>query len=102
MMPFSILPAGTFPGQAQSPAPGAAFETGALAAGERRLSAIRLREILGSVVGGEDDDGVVVEPIVLQVREHRADDIVELRHADFLDRGFAGASKDAGEASTTP
>ena len=63
----------------------AAFETGALAAGKRCLSAVRPGEILGAVVGGEHDDGVVVEPVALQVGHHRADDIVELRHAGFLD-----------------
>src|SRR5262249_27279218 len=61
----------------------AAFETSALAAGERRLSAIRPGEILGAVVGGEDDDGVVVEPVVLQIRPYRADDLLELRDPPF-------------------
>ena len=63
----------------------AAFQRRPLAAGERRLAAVGPGEVLGAVVGGEDDDGVVLEPVVLEVLHHRADDVVELRHAGFLD-----------------
>ena len=64
----------------------AAFQRRALAAGERRLAAVGPGEVLGAVVGGEDDDRVVLEPVVLQLLHDRADDVVELRHAGFLDR----------------
>ena len=64
----------------------AAFHPGSLASGERGLTAIGPGEVLGTVVGGKGDDGVVVEAIVLQVLHDRADDIVELRHAGFLIR----------------
>ena len=63
----------------------ATFEAGALAACERGLPAIRPGKVLGAVVGGEHDDGVVVETVVLQICHDRADNVVELRHAGFLD-----------------
>src|SRR5262249_47748795 len=64
--------------------PKAAFEAGTLAARERSLSAIRPGEVLSTVVGGKDDDGVVVQTVVFEIGHHRADDVVELRHAGFL------------------
>ena len=63
----------------------AAFHDRALALRERRLSAIRPGEDLGAVVGGEDDDGVVVDAHVLELLHHEADVVVELRHAGFMD-----------------
>ena len=63
----------------------AAFQHRPLAAGERRLAAVGPGEVLGAVVGREDDDGVVLEAVVLQLLHDRADDVVELRHAGFLD-----------------
>ena len=64
----------------------AAFERGALAAGERRLAAVRPGEVLGAVVGREADDRVAFEVVVLQVLHDGADDVVDLRHAGFLHR----------------
>ena len=63
----------------------AAFHDRALALRERRLSAVRPGEDLGAVVGGEDDDGVVVDAHVLELLHHDADVVVELRHAGFMD-----------------
>ena len=63
-MPFSTLPAGTLPGQRMIAGHAeAALQHRALAAGERRLPAVGPGEVLGAVVGGEDDDGVVVEAV---------------------------------------
>ena len=85
-MPFSTLPAGTLPGQRRI-------------IGTRKppSSAVPLPPANGvwppsgqvkfsaplSVV--KHDDGVAVEAVVLQVLHDRADDVVELRHAGFLD-----------------
>src|ERR1700722_8252601 len=85
-IPFSTLPAGTLPGpRTIAGTRAAAFAPRARAAGERSLSAIRPSEVLGAVVGGEHHDGVVVETVGLQIGHDRADDVVELRHAGFLD-----------------
>src|SRR5262249_42700774 len=62
----------------------ATFEGRPLATGERRLAAVGPREVLGAVVGREADDGVVVEAVVLHVLHHRADDVIDLCHAGFL------------------
>src|SRR5258708_36211553 len=67
----------------------AALKYRALALSEWRLSAIRPGENLGAVVGGEDDDGVVVDAHVLEFLHHDADVVVELRHAGLMD-GPAG------------
>ena len=64
----------------------AAFKRRSLAAGKRRLSAVGPGEVLGAVVGGEGDDRVVVEPVVLDVLHDRADDVVELGHAGLFHR----------------
>src|SRR5215468_182869 len=65
--------------------PEAPFEPRALAACERRLASVRPRKVLGAVVGAEGDDGVVIEAVILHVLHDGADDVVELRHAGFLD-----------------
>jgi len=57
----------------------AAFQRRALASGERRLAAVGPCEILRTVVGREDHDGVVVEAVVGQILHDRADDVIELR-----------------------
>jgi len=64
----------------------AALHDRALALCERGLSAVRPGEDLGSVVGGEHDDRVVVDAHVLELLHHQADVVVELRHAGFMDR----------------
>ena len=53
---------------------------------ERRVAAVRPGERLGAVVGGEHDDGVVVDAEVLELLHGGADDVVELGHAGFVDR----------------
>src|SRR5262245_25049276 len=63
----------------------AAFERRSFTTRKRGLSAVRPGEVLGTVVCAERDDGVVLEAIVLEVLHHRANDVVELRHAGFLD-----------------
>src|SRR6266702_5227891 len=47
--------------------PEAAFHHRPLASGKRRLAAIRPAEILGAIVGGEGDDGILVEAVILEV-----------------------------------
>ena len=63
----------------------AAFQDRALALRERCLSAIGPGEDLGAVVGGEDDNGIVVDTHVLELLHQQADVVVELRHAGFMD-----------------
>ncbi len=38
----------------------------------------------GAIVGGEDNDGVVGLPHVVELPEDEADIVVELLHADFV------------------
>ena len=64
----------------------AALEDCSLGLRERRLTAIRPGEDFGAVVGGEDDDGVVVHAHVLELLHHQADVVIELGHAGFLFR----------------
>ena len=86
MMPFSTLPAGTLPGPADHRRHAeAAFQDRALALREWRLSTIGPGEDFSAVVGGEDDDGVVVDTHVLELLHHQTDVVVELRHAGFVD-----------------
>src|SRR5271154_1418351 len=61
------------------------FQRRAFAACEWSLSTIWPREVLCAVVGGEHQDGVVVNAHLLQLLHHRTDDIVELRHSGFFD-----------------
>ena len=63
----------------------AALPGGQLAALERGGAAIREGDGLGAVVGGEDDDGVVGLPHVVDLLEHEADIVVHLLHAGFVD-----------------
>ena len=86
-MPFWTESAGTWPGQRSSAGHAeAAFQDRSLGLRERRLTAIGPGKHLGAVVGGEDDDGVVVDPQVLELLHHQADVIVELGHAGFFFR----------------
>jgi hypothetical protein len=62
----------------------AAFEGGPFAASERCLPAIRPGKVLRAVVRGEDDDGVIVQTVILQMRQDRANNVVELCHPGFL------------------
>ena len=48
------------------------------------LATIGPGEVLGAVVGSERDDRVLLEAVVLQIGHDRADDVVELGHAGFL------------------
>jgi hypothetical protein len=82
-MPFSTLPAGTRPADHCWSAE-TAFHHRALALRERRLSAIGPGEHFGAVVGGEDDDGIIVDTHVLELLHDDADVVVELRHAGFM------------------
>src|ERR1700722_8103771 len=97
MMPFSILPAGSVPGQRimggpREPPPligplsrpadhgrdaEAALHDRALALRERGLSAVRPRKHLSAVVGGEDDNGIVIDAHILELLHHDADIVVE-------------------------
>ena len=63
----------------------AAFEDRSLAAGEGCVAAVGPGEVLRAVVGVEDDDGVVLEPVGLEFGEHAADDVVELLHHAFFE-----------------
>ena len=64
----------------------AAFEDRPFGLRERRVAAIGPGEEFGAVVGGEDDDGVVVLADVLELLEHQSDVVIELVHAGFLFR----------------
>src|SRR5882672_6537957 len=57
----------------------------ALGLRKRGLPAVRPGEDLGAVVGGEDDDGVVVHAAVLQLLHHDADVVIHLLHAGLVD-----------------
>src|SRR5271157_2273352 len=63
----------------------ASLHHGPLGPRERSLAAIGPGEVLRAVVGGEDDDGVLLEPVVLELLHDRADDVVELGHSGFVD-----------------
>ena len=64
----------------------AAFHDRPLALRERRLPAIGPGEDFRAVVGGEDDDGVVIHAHVLEMLHHQADVVIELGHAGFFFR----------------
>ena len=64
----------------------AAFHDRPFALRERRRSAIGPGEEFGAVVGGEDDDGVVVHAHVLELLHHQTDVVIELGHAGFFFR----------------
>ena len=63
----------------------AAFPGGQLAAREGRGAAVGVGDRLGTVVGGEHDDGVVELAHRLQLVEHEADVVVHLLHAGLVD-----------------
>ena len=52
---------------------------------EWRDAAVGEGDRLGTVVGGEDDDGVVELAHVLELLEHFADVVIHLLHAGFVD-----------------
>ena len=64
----------------------AAFPGAQLPGFERGDAAVREGLNLSTVVGGEDDDGVVVQAEVLELLHHQTDVVVELGHAGFLFR----------------
>ena len=76
-MPFRTEPALILPGQRMNArhAP-AAFPVGVLLAAERRVGAIRPGVVLGAVVGGIHDDGVVGDAQLVELVEHLADLLV--------------------------
>ena len=62
----------------------AAFEDGALGLRERRHTPIGPGKELGAIVGGEQNDGVVVLTHVLELIHQDAHIVVELRHTGFF------------------
>ncbi len=85
MMPFSTVSGRTLPGQrAMHGTRKPPSMTVPSCLRERRRAAVRPGEHFGAVVGGEDDDGVIVHAHVLELLHDRADDVVELGHAGFL------------------
>ncbi len=62
----------------------ATFPSLALLTLERRDAAIWEGDRLGTIVGGEDNDGVVELAHVLQLPEHFADVVIHLLHAGFI------------------
>src|SRR5258706_2071326 len=64
--------------------PEATLKDSALSRFERCHAAIRPSEHFGSVVGGEDDDGVVRLADVIQVLQERTDTIVHLGHTGLF------------------
>src|SRR5207249_9919564 len=63
-----------------------ALEDGSFTLRERCRSAIGPGEDFGAIVGGEDDDGVVVQTEVLELLQHQTDVVIELGHAGFFFR----------------
>src|SRR6266516_2728133 len=61
-----------------------AFEDRAFALCERRGAPIGPGKELSAIVGGEDDDGVVVQAEILELLHHQADVVIELGHAGLL------------------
>src|SRR5262245_40486556 len=59
---------------------------------EWRYAAIREGGRLGAIVGGEDDDGVVGLPHLVDLLQHVADVVVHLLHAGFIDAPILAAS----------
>jgi hypothetical protein len=55
---------------------------GALAARKRRLAAVGSGEVFGVVVGGEANDGVAFETVILEVLHYGPPDIVVHDHDD--------------------
>ena len=47
-------------------------------------------EEFGAIIGGEDDDGIVVHAQICEVLHDQADIIIELRHTGFLFRPAIG------------
>src|SRR5437764_13651166 len=64
----------------------APFEHCPLGLRERRRSTIGPGEEFGSIIGGEDDDGIVVKTKVLELLHDQTDVIVELGHAGLFFR----------------
>src|SRR5215831_15042358 len=62
----------------------ATFQCGPFATSERSLTAIGPGEVLSAVIGGEDDDRVVIKTIVFQVSHDGANDVVELCHSGLF------------------
>src|SRR5271157_1358225 len=61
------------------------FQDLPLATRKRCLAAIGPGEVLRAVVGGEDDDGVLLETLVVELLHDCADDVVKLGHSGFVD-----------------
>ena len=70
----------------------AAFPRFALLSLERRHATIGKGDRLGTIVGGENDDGVVELPHVLELLQHVADVVVHLLHAGFVDAPVLAAA----------
>src|SRR5262249_13697074 len=82
---FLKVPGLITPGQRTTHGAHAAFPGRELSTPERRYAAVRVGDVLGAVVGGEDDDGVVGLAHVLELFEDIADVVVHLLHAGFID-----------------
>src|SRR5262249_9768332 len=65
--------------------PVTAFVSFALLALEWRHAAVRIRDRLGTIVGGEDDNRVVELADVFQLLEDDTDVVVHLLHTSFVD-----------------
>ena len=68
-----------------------AFPRGPLLAAERRITGIGPHHHLVAVVGGVDDDGVVVDAQVFELLQEHADLLVMLEHLGAGDVGFGAA-----------
>src|SRR6266550_904805 len=62
----------------------AAFEDRPLGLSEWCCSAIGPGEKLGAIIGGKDDDGIIVNAEILQLLHNQTDVVIELGHACFL------------------
>src|SRR4029077_8456873 len=65
--------------------PHTAFPSREFSTSEGCHATVRVGYVLGAVVGGEDDDGVVQLAHVLELLENVADVVVQLLHAGFVD-----------------
>src|SRR5262249_10584842 len=83
---FFTVPGRMTPGQRITAGASVATLPGlALLALERGDAAVREADRLGAVVGGEDDDGVVGLPHVVDLLQNEADVVVHLLHAGLVD-----------------
>src|SRR5439155_17023395 len=86
IIPFSTLPAGTWPGQRTIAGTRNPPSITCLWPRQTASGPVGPSEVLCAVIRAERDNRIVFEPLVLDVSKHRPHDVVKLRHAGFLFR----------------